>query len=171
VKSAAIITTILVLCGVLGGPALGFELKLPGAAALTHETEPVASDVNIATGPWAGGVLSHVTVSGQLTRQSWRLGSAGLSTLQILTPLTEQLADAGYTPLFRCDQDQCGGFDFRFAQQGLPEPYMHVDLGDFRYFAAQKMTDEGGRYRHPDGQPLTLCGLCRTDPRGTGQRR
>ena len=41
---------------------------------------------------------------------------------------------------------ECGGFDFRFTQDMLPEPDMHVNLADYRFLSAQKMTDTTPEY-------------------------
>ena len=54
---------------------------------------------------------------------------------------------AGYAVLFQCETVTCGGFDFRFGIDILAEPDMHVDLGDFRFLAAERVIN---------GKPETL---------------
>ena len=49
---------------------------------------------------------------------------------------------AGFRVIFACATTACGGFDFRYAMEVLPEPQMHVDLGDFRYLVAVRGPDE-----------------------------
>ena len=46
----------------------------------------------------------------------------GQTTLQILAPLRDQLSEAGYEIIFECAANDCGGFDFRYALDLLPEP-------------------------------------------------
>ncbi|MGR3292189.1 MAG: OmpA family protein, partial [Paracoccaceae bacterium] len=66
-----------------------------------------------------------------------------LTTLQMITPLRDQLTEDGYEILLDCETDQCGGFDFRFEINILAEPDMHVDLGDFRYLSARRSDATG----------------------------
>ena len=70
----------------------------------------------------------------------------GQTTLQILAPLRDQLSEAGYEIIFECAANDCGGVDFRYALDLLPEPDMHVDLGDYRFVAAQRATDTRPEY-------------------------
>jgi hypothetical protein len=37
----------------------------------------------------------------------------------------------GWQIVFACADAACGGFDFRFALDLIPEPDMHVNLADF----------------------------------------
>jgi OOP family OmpA-OmpF porin len=60
----------------------------------------------------------------------------------LLATLRDQLGREGFDILFECATDDCGGFDFRFATPCLPEPEMHVDLGDYRFLSARR--DTGG---------------------------
>jgi OOP family OmpA-OmpF porin len=56
------------------------------------------------------------------------------------------LTTLGFKPLFECESDACGGYDFRYSSDVLAEPDMHVDLGDFRYFVAEKTGPTGPEY-------------------------
>jgi OOP family OmpA-OmpF porin len=66
-----------------------------------------------------------------------------MTTLQILAPLRDQLARAGFRILWECETDACGGFDFRYSIDVMPEPDMHVDLGDFRFLSADRIGAAG----------------------------
>ncbi|WP_245758903.1 OmpA family protein [Tropicimonas isoalkanivorans] len=88
---------------------------------------------------WRDGDLETVAAEGAVDRTAWQIQSADLTTMQLLAPLSAQLLDAGFDVLFECEARACGGFDFRYAMHVLPEPAMHVDLGDYRYAA----------FRHP----------------------
>jgi OOP family OmpA-OmpF porin len=122
----------------LGGAAAAQELALPAGAAIVAEAVEPATDIPFPTAAW--GAFDPVTAraEGTVTRRVWRIPSESLTTLQILDPLRDQLAAAGYSTLFDCADVTCGGFDFRFALDLIGEPDMHVDLGDFRYLAAAK---------------------------------
>ena len=76
-------------------------------------------------------------IEGALDQRAYRLDGARGTTLALMQPLRAQLVAAGYKVLFECETTACGGFDFRFGMAVLPEPQMHVDLGDFRYLAAE----------------------------------
>lgn len=119
-------------------PVMGQELRLPGNAAQTVTTVSSPESLAIATGPFEGGALPTVAAEGTLTRAAWRIPGSGITTLQMLRPLREQLRNAGFVPVYECKDTACGGFDFRFGLDLLPPPSMQVNLLDFRYFAARK---------------------------------
>ncbi len=121
-----------------GVGAVAQTLDLPRGAVLVAETVSAGTDTPFPTAAWGGFDPVTARAEGTVTRRVWRIGSAGLTTLQIIQPLREQLAAAGYTIDFECSDLACGGFDFRFALDLIGEPDMHVDLGDFRYLAATR---------------------------------
>jgi len=124
------------VCAGVGAAAQ--TLELPRGAVLITETVSAGSDTPFPTAAWGGFDPVTARAEGTVTRRVWRIGSGGLTTLQILQPLREQLASAGYTIDFECTDLACGGFDFRFNLDLIGEPDMHVDLGDFRYLAATR---------------------------------
>jgi outer membrane protein OmpA-like peptidoglycan-associated protein len=128
----------------LAAPAM--TLEFPGVTAPVAEEMTPLSTYAVPVAPWREGGVETLTAEGAVLQQAWQIQTEGLTTLQILTPLREQLTEAGFEPLFECEDDACGGFDFRYATDVLPEPQMHVDLGDFRYFAARKTDGESPEY-------------------------
>lgn len=129
----------LILALALPAPAAAaLTLDLPGAATLTAERSDPATSHAVSVGPWAEGRVERIAAEGAVTQAAWRLRGSELSTLQLLRPLRDQLSRAGYEILFECETDGCGGYDFRYENDILPEPEMHVDLGDFRYLAARR---------------------------------
>ena len=90
-------------------------LSFPGNAVMTTEQDAGLTSLDLATGPWANGSLPVTRIEGILTRQVWRTDATGITTLQLLRPLRDQLRNAGYDILFDCQTEACGGFDFRFA--------------------------------------------------------
>ncbi len=116
-------------------------LDMPGNATLAAETVAGLDSYAMPTAPWSPEGMPVLTGTGEVRQQAWRIDAPGLTTLQLLQPLQDQLFDAGFEVLFTCTDDACGGFDFRFATPVLPAPAMHVDLGDYRYVATQRTTD------------------------------
>ncbi|WP_323784144.1 OmpA family protein [Thalassovita sp.] len=117
---------------------MALDLILPGSADLLANENVALDSYALPLGPYADGALWTDPIEGHVTRQSWRIAAQGMTSLQLLAPLREQLQQAGYEVLFECDTLDCGGFDFRFETEVLPAPLMHVDLGDFRFLSAQK---------------------------------
>ncbi len=114
------------------------ELKFPANSTLATERIIEHDSYEMPIAPWDETGLKTISTKGEITRQAWRLATSNLTTLQILEPLIQQFESLGYEIVFQCDTEQCGGFDFRYAADILPEPAMHIDLGDFRYLAARK---------------------------------
>ncbi len=125
------------------GLAQAETLAFPSNATLQREiSSPLDSHV-FATGIWDRGAMPTRTVEGQLTQQAWRIATPSLTTLQLVRPLREQLRNDRYRIIFECQTEACGGFDFRFAIDALPPPEMQVNIGDFRFLAAERTTAEG----------------------------
>lgn len=127
-----------VLCGGQALAAPPIELALPQGATISAERELPGTSLEFPLGPWRDGAITARHIEGYRTDTAWRLRANQTTSLQIMAPLREQLGVAGFGFLFECETEGCGGFDFRYAIDILPEPEMHVDLGDFRYLAARK---------------------------------
>ena len=117
-------------------------LDMPANATLVAEEIVGLDSYSMPTAAWSRTGMPTVTGTGEVRQQAWRIDAAGLTTLQLLQPLTKQLTEAGFEVLFTCNDDACGGFDFRFATPVLPAPAMHVDLGDYRFFATQRTVND-----------------------------
>ncbi len=130
----------------LAQPALAVTLDMPGNALLQAEESLALGSYTVPTGAFAQGQMPAETVEGEVLRQAWQYDAPDLSTLQILVPLREQLTADGFSILFECDTDQCGGFDFRFGIDVMDAADMYVDLGDFRYLAAKADRADGPEY-------------------------
>lgn len=124
------------------GAAAALSLDFPANARLVGEEASPLSTLSLATGAWDGSGVPGLTLEGAVTRQAWQVAAPGLTTLQLLAPLREQIEAEGYEVLYDCEARECGGFDFRFERVVLPPPAMFVDLSDFRYLSARK-GDEG----------------------------
>lgn len=120
------------------GPVTALTLDFGAEARQTGARIERSTSYEMPVGPFAQGAIPTQRVEGALDQRAWRIAAPGRSTLDLLAPLRRQLTDAGFEVIYECEAVHCGGFDFRYGTEVLPEPEMHVDLGDFRYLAAQK---------------------------------
>lgn len=128
----------------LAGPALTLTLDLPAGARLVEEQAEPQASYALPIAPWTGETVPALLVEGAVTRQAWRIDTGGLTNLQVLSPIRAQLLADGYDLLLDCPAQVCGGFDFRFGTEVLPEPAMHVDLGDYHFISAVRENPDGG---------------------------
>lgn len=119
-------------------------LEFPGPATPTATPEIARASYALPTARWANGALPVEVIDGMVERAAWQVDAPQLSSLDLMQPLRTQLLAMGFEPIFECETMGCGGFDFRFATDVLPEPQMHVDLGDFRFLSAERK-GTGGR--------------------------
>ncbi len=120
------------------GVARAITLDLPLTARLSVGKSETLTSYAVPIGPFSNGAIPTRRVEGALQQTAWRVESPGATTLELLAPLRAQVIAAGFRPLLDCDHAECGGFDFRYGTAVLPEPEMHVDLGDYRFFAAER---------------------------------
>jgi len=126
--------------------AMAALLDFPGNALLTGEKTVARGSYKVPVAAWQNGELPSVIAEGEVTKQAWKITATGLTSLQILDPLKKQLMDEGFGEIFECETETCGGFDFRFETDVMPEPAMHVDLGDFRFLSAERKTGDTPEY-------------------------
>ncbi len=127
----------------LATQALAQSLTLPSPAVRTFVTEVADGGYSLPLGPFRDGAIQTKVLAGAVTKETWRLDGGGASTHSLVQDIAQQLTNAGYEILLQCDQDTCGGFDFRFGVDVVGEPHMHVDLGDYQYLSAQKPGGDG----------------------------
>ncbi len=122
------------------------KLEFPAGARQTAERVETFGSYRLAISPFRNGDIQSVWAEGQVRQQAWQVQARGMTTLQLLAPLRKQVEAAGFEVIFECEARECGGFDFRYSTDNLPEPDMHVDLGDYRFMAAHKMGEEKPEY-------------------------
>jgi OOP family OmpA-OmpF porin len=134
------------VCALLAVPlpvlAADALVNLPAPATPIGERMELLADTDVPVGPWRAGKVEAVSAEGRLMQNAWRLDGSGLSTLEVMNDLRAQLKAQRFDVLYECRTRSCGGFDFRFAIDVMPEPRMHVDLGDYRFLSARR--DGGG---------------------------
>ncbi|WP_242601355.1 OmpA family protein [Pseudaestuariivita atlantica] len=116
-------------------------LDLPRGAVSDGAQVRAFDSYALPTGPWSDGLLPTETFEGRVSRQAWRIPVAGLTTLQLIAPLRDQLEADGFDIVFECQAEVCGGFDFRFSIDVLPAPEMFVDLARYRFLSAWRAVD------------------------------
>lgn len=139
----ALIAACLLLLPTLAG---ALDFTFPAPATVTNRRDEALGSYQLPVGAWKDGQMKTLPVEGPLTRIAWRLQTTTETTLQILSPLRAQLIGQGFAVLYECSTQACGGYDFRYGMVLLPEPDMHVDLGDFRYLAAERPGAKGPEY-------------------------
>lgn len=122
----------------LAPAAQALTLGLPAPVIAEANRSEVPGSYGLPIAPFDGKTLPVRTVEGAVDQRAYKLDAPGLTTLAVLAPLRAQVEAAGFTLLMECETRACGGFDFRYGTEVLPEPDMHVDLGDFRFLAAEK---------------------------------
>ncbi|WP_050931555.1 OmpA family protein [Aestuariivita boseongensis] len=122
---------------ICAAPVWAVEMSMPTGSRLVSDRGSAFDSYDLPVGPWQGGTVETVTLEGRVDRQSWRVESGSITTLQLLDPLRTQLREAGLDLVFDCDAQSCGGFDFRFAIEVIPTPDMYVDIRDYRFLAAR----------------------------------
>lgn len=126
--------------------AAELPLSLPATAVvMAARSEPMAS-YPLPLGPFKAGTIATRAVEGGLQEFAWRLPDTKAATLEVMQSLRGQLVAAGYAVRFECADQACGGFDFRYGIAVLPEPDMHVDLGDYRFLVADRDGTLGKQY-------------------------
>lgn len=121
-------------------------LDFPSNATLQFEVDSPLDGYAMPVGIWDGGAVPVKQVEGVLAQQAWRIDAAALTTLQLLRPLREQLRNDRFRIIFDCQTEACGGFDFRFGTDTLPPPEMQINIGDFRFLAAERTGADGPEY-------------------------
>ncbi len=119
-------------------PAQAQQLELPRNARQTAARDSALERVTFPVAPFANGTLATRTVEGEVRRRAYRIGTTGLTPLQVLAPLRDQLAASGFDILLDCNQTTCGGFDFRFAIDVLPAPNMYVNIRSYHFVSAEQ---------------------------------
>ncbi|KUJ76521.1 cell envelope biogenesis protein OmpA [Ruegeria marisrubri] len=129
----------LALCAALAAaPLAAQELKLPGGVRQLTERITALDSYDLPVGVYADGSVPSKRLEGQVERRTWRFQAGSRTTLQILAPLREQLQQMGYDILLDCEARSCGGFDFRYGTEVVPNPDMYVAIHDYRFLSATR---------------------------------
>jgi OOP family OmpA-OmpF porin len=98
-------------------PPVHVEPRAPGAWRA-----PVA--------PWGQGEPFMQRVEGWVESRAWRL-EIGETSGGVVAEVARAMKDDGWSEIFSCVAEACGGFDFRAALQTPPPPALRLDLLDY----------------------------------------
>jgi outer membrane protein OmpA-like peptidoglycan-associated protein len=119
-------------------PVAALTLELSGKVIGEERRSVSPGSYALPLAPFDGQSVPSKVVEGALEQRAFQLDTPDRTTLAVLAPLRDQVQAAGFTILLDCEARTCGGFDFRFGTDVIPEPDMHVDMGDFRFLSAEK---------------------------------
>lgn len=122
----------------LAQPLAALTLELPAKVIREEHRNLLPGSYALPLAAFDGVSVPSRLVEGALDQRAFQLDAPEQSTLSLMAPLRDQVSGAGFTILFECETMTCGGFDFRFGTSVIPEPDMHVDLGDFRFLSAER---------------------------------
>ncbi len=133
----------LLLCLVFGqSGSAKTSLALPPGAV---ETLSRVEDPGVYLVPQAAFSMDAAPVrriEGWRLLRSWRAPAEAGPPLRVFQILRDDLVTRGFEATFLCDNDGCGGFDFRYGTEIAPAPEMEVDLTAF-HFATLTREAEG----------------------------
>ncbi len=132
-------------CALCSAPALAaqaLDLALPrGAQTQITASDPLARYA-LPIGVYANGVVPSRVVEGAVTRSVWQIPQMASTTSNVFSDIQDQLIAQGFQVDFRCQDQQCGGFDFRFGIETVQAPDMFVDLSNFWFASLSQGTDQ-----------------------------
>lgn len=123
---------------VSAAPLVASDLRPQSDVSPTAEVIDPPAPYGIAIGP--AGLASPpplLSLNGPRSRRSWKISLQDTNILRELEHFQEQLRANGYSVIYSCAAQTCGGFDFRNNRPVLPLPGMYVDLGTFQYLSAE----------------------------------
>lgn len=127
--------------GLALGPAAAFDLRLPEDARQTVERNTPLDRYEAPVSVYRDDTFRVASIDGPVARSVWRIDGHGQTSLQLMTPLRAQVAEAGFEVVLDCAAPACGGYDFRFATEVLPGPNMFVNIRDYHFITGLR----GGR--------------------------
>ena len=128
------------------GLSPAFALDLPVNAVETARATDDAAVFSLPLTAFDAADPRAAEVTGTRVRRAFRIAGTALTPFQMIDRLRREAEAEGFTVDFACADTLCGGFDFRYALDLLPEPAMHVDIGNYQYLVA----------RHDDGRAMAL---------------
>ena len=108
-------------------------LEVPNFMHLTFEMAADYESHILPVGVLDEGHLPIEKINGPITRRAWQSSDVSITMDQFMELLLQKLTHAGYRVLLDCNDEICGGFDFRFSVDILPAPHVFVNLSNFRY--------------------------------------
>ncbi|MGB0635050.1 MAG: OmpA family protein [Paracoccaceae bacterium] len=118
------------------------RINFSGVAKQTFKEEVASTTYELPVGPFSNGSVKTLPVKGKVLKKAWHIKSPSETVTSLRDSVRAQLENEGFKLLYECETQICGGFDFRFHTEILPDPKMHVDLGNYKFFSAQRQTEK-----------------------------
>ena len=119
--------------------------SLPWDARVISRSPPKFDSYLLPAGPFRDGEFETIRREGHVSRII--LQADGIpSTLEFLNAIWSGYSRDGFELIFKCENENCGGFDFRVGIDVAEPPEMYVDLGDFRFLSASRRIREEIEY-------------------------
>jgi outer membrane protein OmpA-like peptidoglycan-associated protein len=122
----------------IGSAAAQVDPGAPEGARQTARAEREFDSYDLPIGPFGLDQQAVRPVEGAVSWSAWRLDDPQASVAGVMQGYRERLDALGFEPVFACEGEACGGFDFRFAAEILPPPGMLVDVRDFAQLTAER---------------------------------
>jgi OOP family OmpA-OmpF porin len=118
------------------------EISFSGVAKQTFSEEKPSATYELPVGPFSNGSIKTSLITGTMLKKSWEIKNSTETVVSLKGSLQEQLQKVGFEIIYECEDDVCGGFDFRFHTDILPDPQMHIDLGNYNFFSARRILEQ-----------------------------
>lgn len=113
-------------------------MPLPVGSVETITTSLANTDIHVPIDKWDGKTVPVVTITGTQSLTVWKSSGSDLTLAQISEPILAHFLQQGFALRLDCEEDQCGGFDFRFALTTAKAPALFVNLRDYRFLSFTK---------------------------------
>ncbi len=110
----------------------------PEGAVSTARSERPFDSYDLPIARYSPNAVGARRVEGRIVWSGLKLNDEGATTAQVIAGYQDRLAALGFAPLLDCANQDCGGFDFRFAVQLMPPPAMLMDAADFAQLTVAK---------------------------------
>ena len=126
----------------LGSAAQPVALPIGARETITAPVE--AGTFELPIGPFTADTQPTRRIEGTISRSAYKVSLDRNDTFTIFKSLRETLTQQGYSTLFQCSDNTCGGFDFRYGIDVLSPPEMEVDLTDYHFATLEGPEDSPG---------------------------
>ena len=116
------------------------DIALPFDAEETYREMRDGLSHIIPIAPFKNDSLPSLWVNGKNERTVFKINDAAPS-FEIARIFRDQLREQGYSELFYCHDQVCGGFDFYYELDRAPASALYIDLRNFHFVVAEKQGD------------------------------
>ena len=116
-----------------------FALELPYSARLVLSDETDVKNISVEISAWDREKgISRLDVRGRTTTKVFQIDGTSLTLDQMLQPIITHLNDKQFSIELYCDNNVCGGFNFRKKLTVSNPPFMLVNVANYSVITAVK---------------------------------